>query len=146
MGILGNIFKEEEKAVKKSAKKTTATTKSKVVDEDEKVVVSERVLKNPKNQGDSSAYKFLLQPLITEKATELAMSNKYCFIVPVTANKSEVMKRVSSVYGVKPVKANFIKVIGKRVRFGRKFGKRKDFKKAIITLKKEDKIELYEGV
>ncbi|MFA6537040.1 MAG: 50S ribosomal protein L23 [Patescibacteria group bacterium] len=88
----------------------------------------------------------MVQPLITEKATDLVAQNKYCFIVPVNVNKTEVAKRIKSVYGVKPTKVNFVQVIGKKVRTGRRIGKRKDFKKAIITLNKEDKIELYEGV
>ncbi|NQT50038.1 50S ribosomal protein L23 [Candidatus Kuenenbacteria bacterium] len=97
-------------------------------------------------RDDPQAYKVLIRPLVTEKATDLADLNKYCFVVPISTNKSEVAKKIINVYGVKPVKINFIRQKGKRVRHGRTFGKTKDYKKAIITLALEDKIDLYEGV
>ena len=50
-----------------------------------------------------------------------------------------------AVYGIKPIKINILKITGKKVRFGRSFGKRKDWKKAVVTLPAGQTIQLYEG-
>ena len=62
------------------------------------------------------------------------------------ANKIEIAKAVNDVYGVKPVSVNIIKTKGKKTRSGRVTGKRKDWKKAVVTLKKGESIKIYEGV
>jgi large subunit ribosomal protein L23 len=84
--------------------------------------------------------------LISEKATQLAALNKYVFVVPVSANKSEIVKTVKNVYGVSPKKVNSVRNEGKQVRYGRVKGKKSDFKKVIVTLAAGEKIEIYEGV
>jgi len=84
--------------------------------------------------------------MISEKATDLAQFNKYVFAVPFTVNKMEIKEKIVSIYGVKPIKINIVKKEGKSVRHGRHLGKKKNFKKAIITLAPSDKIEVYEGV
>lgn len=95
---------------------------------------------------DETILDYLSKPLISEKATDLTQFNQYCFIVKKTANKSEVSKKIVNLYGVKPIAVNFIRMSGKKVRFGRRFGWKKDVKKAIVFLAPGDKIELYEGV
>ncbi len=92
------------------------------------------------------AYRVLVKPLVTEKATDLGAQNKYVFVIDSRANKLEVAKAIWTVYGVKPLAVNIIKMKGKVVRRGRIKGKRKDFKKAIITLAKDQQIQVYEGV
>ena len=72
--------------------------------------------------------------------------NKYFFEVKKDANKIEIAKAINDVYGVKPVSVNIMRVGGKKVRRGRTFGKRKDWKKDIVTLKKGESIKVYEGV
>ena len=72
--------------------------------------------------------------------------NKYFFEVAKNANKIEVAKAIQEIYGVKPVSVNIIRMQGKKVGQGRTRGKRKDWKKAIITLKKGESIKVYEGV
>jgi len=94
----------------------------------------------------SNAYRILVKPLITEKATKLVAENKYIFVVSVKANKIEVAKAVQEVYGIKPVKVNMIKMMGKVKTRGRVTGQRKDWKKAIIELPKGKTISIYEGV
>lgn len=98
------------------------------------------------NKGVSLAYRVLTKPLVTEKATNLGGQNKYVFIVDIKANKIEVAKAISEVYGVKPSSVNIVKMKGKQVSRGRIIGRRKDFKKAIVTLKKGETIQVYEGV
>jgi len=93
-----------------------------------------------------NAYRILARPLITEKATKSGDLNKYFFAVGESANKIEIAKAVSAVYGIKPVSVNIVSMLGKRKRSGRIIGKRKDWKKAIVTLPKGQTINLYEGV
>ena len=92
------------------------------------------------------AYRILVKPLITEKATNLASENKYVFVVSGRANKIEVAKAIKAVYGVKPLKINIVNVSGKKVRRGKISGVRSDWRKAIVTLSKGEAIKIYEGV
>ncbi|MFC1599130.1 50S ribosomal protein L23, partial [Patescibacteria group bacterium] len=103
-------------------------------------------VKRSKKEDTKNAYKVLLKPLITEKATDLVEQNKYSFAVALQTNKIEVKKAIKALYGVEPISVNIIRMRGKRVGYGRISGKRKNWKKAIITLKAGDKIEVYEGV
>lgn len=88
----------------------------------------------------------LIRPIITEKTTLLMQENKYTFQVPLTANKVEIRKAVESIFNVKVEKVATIRVLGKTKRMGRTVGKRSDYKKAIVTLKAGETIELFEGV
>jgi len=92
------------------------------------------------------AYKILIKPLVTEKVSNLGALNKYVFAVAGGANKIEIAKAIKEIYGIKPVGVNVIKMIGKKAGYGRISGKRKDWKKAIITLPKGETIKIYEGV
>ncbi len=167
MGLIGKIFKKDEKEEKKTVELKSTDKVEVVVKDENKAVEKEIVKKTPEKKKveekkeetkvvvptkkvskrqDSNAYKMIEHPLITEKATDLANMNKYVFVVPVTANKPEVAKAITNIYGVKPTKINIIKKEGKKVRYGRKFGKRKGYKKAIATFAEGDKIEVDEGV
>lgn len=90
--------------------------------------------------------RLLVRPVITEKATALSTENKYAFVVEKSANKIEVAKAIKAVYGVTPVAVNIINMQGKKVARGRIRGQRKDWKKAVVTLKKGEAISIYEGV
>jgi len=92
------------------------------------------------------AYKILLKPLITEKAADLGVENKYVFAVALRSNKVEIAKAMEVVYGIKPIKINIVRMKGKKVRSGRIVGKRQDWKKAIIALPAGKTIKVYEGV
>jgi large subunit ribosomal protein L23 len=143
MGILNNILKTketDEKPVKAAAKKSVA----KAVVEETKPVVRKSSAEPKKMDPDS--FRIIYNPLISEKATDLAAGNKFIFLVSVNANKTEIAKKIRNIYGVIPEKINIIAKIGKKVRYGKSFGQRVSFKKAIVTLKQGDKIEVYEGV
>ena len=88
----------------------------------------------------------LIRPIITEKTTLLMQENKYTFQVPLNANKVEIRKAVESIFNVKVEKVATIRVLGKTKRMGRTMGKRSDYKKAIVTLKAGETIELFEDV
>ncbi len=92
------------------------------------------------------AYAVLVKPMITEKASVLGAINKYIFMVSIDSNKIDVAKAIKEVYGVKPIAVNIIRSEGKAKRYGRYVGKRKDFKKAVVTLAKGQSIQVYEGV
>ncbi|MCK4554206.1 50S ribosomal protein L23 [Candidatus Parcubacteria bacterium] len=93
-----------------------------------------------------NAYRVLVKPLVTEKATDLGGQNKYVFAVSSKANKIEIAKAINEVYGIKPVAVNIIKMQGKKTRYGKITGRTKDWKKAIITLPEGETIKVYEGV
>ena len=86
------------------------------------------------------------RPIITEKGTKVRDNfNQYAFEVYPRVNKIEIRKAVESLFNVKVTEVRTIKVLGKMVRVGRNRGKRPDWKKAIVTLVKGNKIEFYEG-
>lgn len=105
-----------------------------------------KVKKDKNKKVTGRAYRVLVKPMVTEKATNLSTVNQYIFMIDNDANKIEVAKAIYEVYGVKPTEVNIIKVKGKKVNRGKITGKRKDFKKAIVTLKKGESISVYEGV
>ena len=92
------------------------------------------------------AYRVLIKPLVTEKASSAGILNKYVFAINPRMNKVEVKKAVRAIYNVDPVKVNISNFSGKQVRYGRTSGQTKSWKKAVVTLKAGDKIEVYEGV
>lgn len=92
------------------------------------------------------AYRILLRPLITEKSAQLTGEGKYVFEVAPRVNKTEIKKAIFDLYGEKPLAVNVIKIEGKESGYGRIRGKRKNWKKAIITFKPGVKLEIFEGV
>lgn len=88
----------------------------------------------------------ILRPIVTEKSAYLAVQSQYIFEVQPRANKVQVKDAIRKMYSITPVSVNIQSVEGKKVRRGRVQGKRKDWKKAIVTLPKGKKIEVYEGV
>lgn len=96
--------------------------------------------------GRVAAATILVKPLVTEKATNLSANHKYVFVVSARANKISVAQAIKSVYGVKPLKVNLINMEGKSVSRGRISGRRRNWRKAIVTLAKTDSIKIYEGV
>ena len=87
----------------------------------------------------------IISPLVTEKATLLRETKKqYCFVVRTDANRSEVKKAVQETLSVKVDKVRIINMMGKEKKLNRFIGRRPDWKKAIVTLKKDEKIALFE--
>jgi large subunit ribosomal protein L23 len=89
----------------------------------------------------------LIKPIVTEKTIELVNKlNKYTFMVLPSAEKIEISKAVALKFGVKVLSVQTQNLLGKNVRFGkdRRSGRRSDSKKAIVTLKAGDKIDLFD--
>lgn len=91
-------------------------------------------------------YQVLRRPLITEKNTALQAQGKYAFEVAKVANKQMVKQSVEKAFNVKVMAVNMMTVPGKMRRMGRRAVLTPSWKKAIVTLKPGDKIELFEGV
>ena len=91
-------------------------------------------------------YEVLTRPLITEKNSTLQTQNKYVFEVAERANKPQVKQAVEKAFKVKVNAVNVITVPGKMRRVGKQIVLTKSWKKAIVTLKPGDKIEIFEGV
>jgi len=148
--------KEADKATKvKDGKKKEEKVSMKELYEDKKHKKIDNAAggKEDKKEGKSrkarkygNAYRILVKPLVTEKASAIGVENKYIFAVAPKANKIEIAKAIQEVYGIKPLAINIIKVTGKKTRYGKVAGKRKDWKKAIITLPEGKSIKVYEGV
>jgi large subunit ribosomal protein L23 len=100
-------------------------------------------VKKPKKEDTKNAYKVLLKPIISEKATAHSAFNQYVFLVSSRTNKIEIKKAVKNLYGVSPRKVNIMNISGKGVRYGRTEGKTKNWKKAIIILHEGQKINVY---
>ncbi len=91
-------------------------------------------------------HQVLVKPTITEKSTILQESGKYTFHVAPKANKVEVKQAVEQSFGVTVVNVNITKLHGKRKRYGPRVKKLPDMKKAVVTLKTGDRINLIEGL
>ena len=86
----------------------------------------------------------LLTPVVSEKSYGLLEENKYTFLVDPRANKTEIKIAVEQVFGVKVAAVNTVNRPGKarRTRFGT--GRRKDTKRAIVTLR-DGTIDIFGG-
>ncbi|MDP8230261.1 MAG: 50S ribosomal protein L23 [Candidatus Gorgyraea atricola] len=87
-------------------------------------------------------YDILKNILRTEKGSQMLEGNKYLFRVAPCANKIEIKQAVEFVYNVKVLKVNTVKMRGKWKRLRYQVGKTPDWKKAIVTLKTGDRIEM----
>jgi large subunit ribosomal protein L23 len=88
----------------------------------------------------------LVHPILTEKLVTLKELNQYGFVVVKRANKIEIKSAVEKRFGVTVNSVRTVNVRGKVKRMGRHSGRRADWKKAYVTLKPGDKIELVEGL
>ncbi|MEQ8719443.1 MAG: 50S ribosomal protein L23 [Acidimicrobiales bacterium] len=86
------------------------------------------------------------EPVVSEKSYGLLEANVYTFLVHPDASKPEIRDAVETVFGVSVVKVNTANRKGKRIRNRRDgtFGKRRDTKRAMVTLVEGDSIELFE--
>jgi large subunit ribosomal protein L23 len=98
-------------------------------------------------EDTGTAHRILVSHHLSEKTNILSADGRYVFKVSGDANKIEVKKAVEKVYDVHVVSVNIVNTQGKVRRYGRSYGKTSDWKKAIVTLKKGEKIQgLAEGV
>ena len=91
-------------------------------------------------------HKVLVKPTITEKSTLLQETGKYTFEVAPRANKVEIKEAVQRTFGVKVSDVNITKLRGKKKRYGPRSVKQPDTKKAVVTLRSGDRINIIEGL
>jgi large subunit ribosomal protein L23 len=92
-------------------------------------------------------YGLIKSPLITEKGTLVSeKTNQVVFKVSPGATKGAIRDAVEELFKVTVVKVRTINLMGKKRRARRSAGKRPDWKKAYVTLKEGDRIEIFEGV
>ncbi|GAA2289168.1 hypothetical protein GCM10010402_54090 [Actinomadura luteofluorescens] len=87
----------------------------------------------------------IIAPVVSEKSYGLLDENKYTFVVRTDANKTQIKQAVESVFGVKVTNVNTINRQGKRKRTRFGYGKRKDTKRAIVSLAEGERIDIFGG-
>ena len=92
-------------------------------------------------------YDIIKRPVITEKTNiQKEESNQISFEVERSANRVEIARAVEKIFNVRVAKTRTMHIRGKIKRRGRILGKRKDWKKAIVTLMPGEHIDFFEGV
>jgi len=86
----------------------------------------------------------IVRPVISEKSYAQIDQNKYTFEVAPTAKKEEIRQAIEEIFKVHVTAVNTIKMRGKRKRQGWTSGRTRDWKKAIVTLREGDRIEMFE--
>ncbi len=95
---------------------------------------------------------FIIKPLVTEKMTKISekQQNRYGFVVRPEANKLQIKKEVEALYNVTVEDVNTARYAGKRssryTKAGLVKGQKPAFKKAIVTLKEGDAIDIYSNL
>jgi large subunit ribosomal protein L23 len=93
------------------------------------------------------ARQVIVKPIVSEKAYALNETNVYTFQVHPDSNKIQIRQAVEEIFGVQVDRVNTLNRQGKRKRNRRRntFGKRADTKRAIVTLKGDDRIDVFES-
>jgi large subunit ribosomal protein L23 len=89
----------------------------------------------------------IIRALVTEKGTRMREAgNRFLFQVATDANKIEIKAAIEQVFNVKVETVQTQNVMGKKKRVGRSLGRRSSWKKALVTLREGDTIDLFEEV
>ncbi len=91
-------------------------------------------------------YDKVVSPIITEKSTILSEQNKVVFRVPLEASKPEIKDAIEALFKVNVVSVNTVVQKGKTKRFKGVLGRRNDIKKAVVTLKDGQSIDVATGL
>ncbi|HJO62447.1 MAG: 50S ribosomal protein L23 [Desulfobacterales bacterium] len=92
-------------------------------------------------------YDIIKRPLITEKTSiQKEVSNQLSFEVERKSNRVEIKRSIEKIFNVKVIGLQTMQVKGKKKRRGRIIGRRRDWKKAIVTLGPGERIDFFEGV
>lgn len=95
------------------------------------------------------AFSTIIRPVVSEKSTILGDQGKYIFEVAPTANKIQIKQAVEAAFANKKVQVsavNILHVAGKVRRRGRSVGTTRSWKKAVVTLRAGQRLDLFEGV
>jgi large subunit ribosomal protein L23 len=87
----------------------------------------------------------ILAPVVSEKSYGLLDANTYTFVVHPDSNKTEIKEAIQAIFSVRVMNVNTLNRKGKVKRTRQVVGRRKDTKRALVTLHPDDKIEIFEG-
>jgi len=150
MGIFDRFKNKQEQLeeVQKSAPAASGTAKTtKTEKKSPKPTTKQAAPVAPKKvNGKSVGKRVLVRPVVSEKSTHAVAQGKYTFVVTTDSTKVDIKQAVRALYGVEPTHVRVMNFEGKRVRFGRRLGRRSDWKKAVVTLPKGKTISVHEGV
>ncbi len=127
--------KEKEKAKEKKAEKFLPVKK---VEKKETSPTDKNLLRS-----EGFSYEIVKGPHISEKGNILGEKNKYAFKVYDRSNKLEIKKSIEGIYGVDVLAVNIITIPAKKRRLGKTEGFKKGYKKALVTIKEGQKIEVF---
>jgi large subunit ribosomal protein L23 len=88
----------------------------------------------------------IVRPIVSEKSYDLIGYNRYTFEVAKSANKTQIAQAVTEIFGVTVTNVNTMNVTGKPRRLRHAKGKTRDWKKAVVTLKAGDSIDVFPTV
>ena len=92
-------------------------------------------------------YDLIKRPIITEKTSiQNELCNQVTFEVDRRANRIQIARAVEKTFNAKVAAVRTMNIKGKTKRMGRNIGKRRDWKKAVVTLMPGERIEFFEGV
>ncbi len=151
MSIFDRFKKQGETTEKGSvAKQVTAVASDSVATDTAKPAKkasTKKVAAKVSDRGLSAfAARTILAPVVSEKTAHLSDKNVMVFHVAADANRITVRQALKELYNVKALRVNIMNTRGKSVRFGKSSGKQSDVKKAIVTLPKGTRIDVFEGV
>lgn len=128
-----NIFKKRS---------TADESKTESKEKKEKELAGEEVKHTPELKGSDFSYQQIISPYLTEKTSILNNDRQYAFKVFPRANKVEIKKAVEQLYGVHVEKVRMAVMPSKKRRLGKFEGEKGGFKKALVRLRKGEKIEV----
>ncbi len=135
-------FFKKKPAPPKPKKAPAKEAKKPVVKQEEKKKLEKPVAPRRIRKPTGDAYKLLKSPHVTEKAADLTGKNQYVFNVWTGGNKTEIRKAVEEVYKVDVLNVRIINVKKKKRRLGKITGWRQGYKKAIVKIRKGQKLEI----
>jgi len=146
-----NKGKVEKKPLKKKEEKSSEkkSVEKRIEQEEEKVPAKKKTGKGSERKSvleqkriSRTAYRVLGPAHVTEKATILTENGQYVFKVSSNSNKKEIKRVVEELYGVDVVSVRVITIKGRKRRLGKIKGWTKGYRKAIVRIKKGQKIEI----
>ncbi len=134
-----NVFKKSQSS------DDTTTPKVKTVEPVKSVVAKEEKSSATPVSGKKFSVResmILVRPIVTEKSLLSAGKHVYIFEVALRATKISIKKAFYNLYGIMPTGVRVLRMAGKEVRFGQRRGRRKDWKKALITIPKDKTVDI----
>ena len=128
---------------KKENQKKPAAAEAPMKDDKAKAVEAPKAAKKAAPEITGEAHRVLLRPLVTEKSTNLAKDGQYAFEIGAKSNKIEVKTAIKSVYGVDALRVRVMTILGKPIRTKSGYSRRSTWRKAIVTLKKGETIDVF---